>query len=330
MSSNLSVIIVEEQDGYLKAMIPGQSLAVYKMEYTALPALRGQDIVKNDFVTYILHKKNVTGVDEAYVGKSVNNINTRPLSHEDLSERWDHCYVITDEGSSKYYDGAVAEFFEDKLKEALEVSNKYFVYTQRTSKKALHDDSPKRMVCEGVLSQIKRVLEALGLSLDFSEAKDMGRLLSYSDEFAKYPDGIPVYYRDYYKQSFICGIYLPKGKRGENFVLFRGSVLCDDDDWAFGAKTQSRDDYPYYSYLIQEGYIKENVLTETLKMSISRAKTLAIGSSVGKGLFDNFICLNGRSLSDNLYKWGYKADKAKDKPEDKPEEKYDAAEDGDW
>ena len=322
--SNLS-FVVEEQEGYLKAVIPGQSLAVYKMNYDALPTLRGQDIVKNSFITYILQKKSMTGADKVYVGKSVNNISHRPLSHEDLEENWDFCYVITDEGSSKYFDGAVAEYFENELRVALEVSNKYWIYTQRTPRRSLHDDSPKRLLCERVLKEIKRVLEAFGLSLDFSEAEDMGRLFNYVDEFRKYPDGIPVYFKDKNKRSFICGMYLPQGKRGKNFVLFRGSILCDEDDWAWGAKENSRDDFPYYQWLKTNGYIYENVLTENREMSISRAKSLASGSSSDRA-FRYFIGTNGRTLEDELFH----REQEGNKEQLKEEIKYDAAEDGDW
>jgi len=304
---------VKESEGIVKASMPGKSIVAYRFDFSKLAELRNSsEVVKNNFISYILRKK-VFGQDRLYVGMSTNGIKNRPFEHFDLEYEWDECYVVTDEAEESYWDKAVAEHAENYLRSVVDNSHRYLNYTKHTSRRTLPDHM--RVICDEAMRDATGMLQTIGLNLDDSKAPDRNLLLSHVDEFKEYPDGIPCYYNDRVKDSIVVGIYLPNERRGSNFLLFKGSTVCDDGKWAPVAKEESRYDYPFYLGLQIHGTLVDDVLVKTIKTSISRAKSLASGSSCDSP-YRYFTCLNGRTLADELFYRALKAEEVKDDDRD--------------
>lgn len=298
---NLSYMY-ESDKGFLKVMIPSKSLVIYKINYLRLKDLKNRRIVQNDFITYILYKKEVNGKDKIYVGMSSKGLRERPCNHENLEENWDVCYVITDEGSSGYFNGSVAEYFENSLRRSLEHTSLYLMYTKSTRRDPLQGDDYTRILSDKVLEDTRRILESLGLSFDDSNSEGKNKLLERSDEFDLYPDGIPVYYKSPCKDTMVFGMYFEDKGRQDNFLAFEGSCFCTEDKWAVRAREKSRDDFKYYQRFVNNGWVDPmtgEVLTD-ISMSISKAKSLTLGSSSDSPK-RYFTCLNGRNLEDELF-----------------------------
>ena len=286
--------LMEQFEGYLRITIPGKSLAVYRFDFETMVALKNKPIVKNDFITYVLQEKRGS-LDKIYVGESMNNIKKRPFQHEDLSDNWSYCYVLTDEAENSYFDKAAALYVEDRVRFSLEATENYDMCTKHTSRKFLNDRKEK--YCDEFISDVKGILNNIGLSFDRYRGSRC-KLMEYSDKYSRYENGIPCYFKDKVTGAYVYGVYDLNAKSNrENFVLFKGSRICDRDYWT-DCFEDTRE--AHWLYLNEKaGSIVDGVVQTDLVTCISRVKSLASGCCVDSPR-QYFATLEGCSLEDEV------------------------------
>lgn len=285
--------VLEQFNDYVKATIPGKSLAVYRFDFDAMYALRKEDIVKNDFISYILLDRDSNNL--VYVGESMNNIKERPFQHYDLSTTWDHCFVVTDESENGYFDKECALYVEDKLRFALQSTEYYSMGTKRTSRSYPCDK--KKRFCDAFLEDVKGILNVIGLPFDKYKGTRC-KLILYKEKCDSYENGIPCYFKDEVTGASVMGIYdLNARSNRENFILFKGSRLCGEEYWTDRFENSREADWKWMNERV--GNIVDNVVQVDLVTSISKVKGLASGCSIDSPR-QYFATLEGCSLEDEI------------------------------
>lgn len=142
----------------------GDTTIVYKIPYEMLVRNRVGFEIQNKFIVYVLEGRDTKGRTVIYVGKSINDIKTRPTSHKDKCDNWINCYVLTQFKERTFLNDATIQFIEDRLNGIVDsLKDKYVNTTNKTNVETTNPSD--NVVCEEYLSKSLYMLDVLGLNL---------------------------------------------------------------------------------------------------------------------------------------------------------------------
>ena len=99
---------------------PNSSILVFKIPYGIVKAKTYDVKIENRFIVYILHNKNSNGKDSIYVGKSKNGLDNRPQAHNNKSESWTDCYILTTFKERTFLNDGTIQYIENALKHIID------------------------------------------------------------------------------------------------------------------------------------------------------------------------------------------------------------------
>lgn len=150
---------VIENDGIAEIYSNTSNIRIYKIPYSELKDSKVKAFISNRFIVYILSGKH-NGQDAVYVGKSVNGVSLRPVSHQNKCDYWRECYVLTQIREGSFLNDGTIQFLENQISNQITEDNYYLNLTKITGSKTANaaeiDD------CRDFLSKAYPQLRILG------------------------------------------------------------------------------------------------------------------------------------------------------------------------
>ncbi|WP_400237075.1 hypothetical protein [Methanomethylophilus alvi] len=139
------------------------SILVYRIPYERIKDRTHALEIRNRFIVYILHGKNLNGKDYLYVGKSKNGIDNRPVSHEDKYRDWDDCYILTTFKERTFLNDGTIQYIEDAIKQRIDSLDRFIDTTNVTNVGTAN--SAEEEDCDEYLEDVYDRLFLMGLDL---------------------------------------------------------------------------------------------------------------------------------------------------------------------
>ncbi len=127
--------------------------------------------IQNRFIVYVLLCRNPEGRDIAYVGKSKNGTDDRPLKHEESNVKWDDCYIITDSDQSFLNDGVI-QYLEKEIFTILKKSQLYTLTTKNVNTDTANPADKES--ADSMLNLAVKIVDILGMHIPETETKTSG------------------------------------------------------------------------------------------------------------------------------------------------------------
>lgn len=195
---------------------------VYRIPYLTLLQGGSAFSVDNNFVVYVL-----VGEDKKiYVGKSKNGLHDRPTSHEDKSNSWEFCYVLTQLKERTFFNDGIIQYIENDLNEKIKNLGGRFTNTTKVTASSTANTSDE-IPCQEYIKEALDMLDAIGLDLITSKVdeNDVIDIPRGSDDFSTIPNGI---YHLHRRIKRIGGKFLSaKMKVCDGlFIVLKESEIC--------------------------------------------------------------------------------------------------------
>lgn len=242
---------------------------VYRIPYLTLLQGGCAFPVDNNFIVYIL----VSDDEKIYVGKSKNGLKNRPTAHEDKSDSWRFCYVLTQFKERTFFNDGTIQYIENYLNETVNGLGRFTNTTKLTSSSTANasDETP----CLEYIKEALDMLDAIGLDLITSKVDkddvdvdiddDMG-----SNDFSVIPNGTYRLCRKIKRignKSVTATMKVCDGM----FIVLKGSEICQVEGIGmWDAVVEKRN-----NAIIENGILQDDVTFD----SPSGAGAFVIGSS---------------------------------------------------
>ena len=114
-------------DRIIEISQPSSTTLVYRLPFEKV-GKKTADIIQNNFIVYILFGRNAKGKDVVYVGKSKNNIISRPRQHKDKFSDWTDCYVLTQFKERTFLNDGTIQYLENQISTKVDTFMKIVFY----------------------------------------------------------------------------------------------------------------------------------------------------------------------------------------------------------
>lgn len=154
----------------LEVYKPLSSVLVYRVPYSAIKEGTHGLEISNRFIVYILHERNHESKDKIYVGKSKNGIDNRPTSHENKSNRWSDCYILTTFQEKTFLNDGSIQYIEDAISHRIDEIPHFENLTNQTNRDTANTTEVED--CREFLDDVYYRLKMLGLDLYPVQSED--------------------------------------------------------------------------------------------------------------------------------------------------------------
>ena len=144
------------------------TIQICRIPYDILKSGNCDIHIQNRFIVYILLCRNPEGKDIAYVGKSKNGTDDRPLKHEESNVKWDDCFTITDSDQSFLNDGVI-QYLEKEIFTILKESQLYTLTTKNVNTDTANPADKES--ADSMLNLAVKMVDMLGMHIPESEKK---------------------------------------------------------------------------------------------------------------------------------------------------------------
>ena len=168
---NNKYIVNVNEYGCIEIVRPNSSILVYKIPYKEFQKqIFGMEIT-NRFIVYILVGYNTNNEKIAYVGKSKNGVDNRPIAHEKEGYFWETCYILTSLSEKTFLNDATILCIENKIHNILKSSPTIKTVTKTTTFETANYVETE--FCDEFLSEASKMLFILGLDLTADEETEV-------------------------------------------------------------------------------------------------------------------------------------------------------------
>lgn len=143
---------------------PNSSILVFKIPYGIVKAKTYDVKIENRFIVYILHNKNSNGKDSIYVGKSKNGLDNRPQAHNNKSESWTDCYILTTFKERTFLNDGTIQYIENALKHIIDDNEASYANTTIQTAENTANSTDEEF-CKEYIEEVKEMMYLLGLNL---------------------------------------------------------------------------------------------------------------------------------------------------------------------
>ena len=149
-------------DRIIEISQPSSTTLVYRLPFEKV-GKKTADIIQNNFIVYILFGRNAKGKDVVYVGKSKNNIISRPRQHKDKFSDWTDCYVLTQFKERTFLNDGTIQYLENQISTKVDECGLYINTTDITTSGTANPTDEEN--CARYLPEALAMLDILGLNL---------------------------------------------------------------------------------------------------------------------------------------------------------------------
>jgi len=156
----------------VEATKTSNTIQICRIPYDVLKSSNCDIQIQNRFIVYILLCRNPEGQDIAYVGKSKNGIDDRPLKHEESDIKWSDCFIITDSDQSFLNDGVI-QYLEKEIFTIIKESQLYMLTTKNVNTDTAN--LADKESADSMIDLTVKILDVLGLHIPESKRNTESR-----------------------------------------------------------------------------------------------------------------------------------------------------------
>lgn len=162
--------VINDNKGIIEIYANTSNIRVYKIPFDLVKDGSLSLSVRNKFIVYILYgRQDNQGM--VYVGKSVNGLKNRPLSHQDRCQNWNYCFVLTQTKEGSFLNDGTIQYLENQISSQIS-ADKYYINTTKQTNKVTANEA-EIDDCKEFLKKAYRYLQILGLEIDTAPLSDI-------------------------------------------------------------------------------------------------------------------------------------------------------------